>query len=258
MSMKSLQDKLDTIKSEKILVASKFEDPAVLKERREMAQSRSVSQLSQISTLSDIPIPGTLERLLKSDKSAATAASGKMKKAKSGEIANKPKDYSQFSPMVLHDTIYSTLPRSMKSELRVKSKVQPPNVIEARRILVQSKSVGELSKVTNFSDIPVPSPIQTLWQASKRRRMADDDDDTSSYLTGLSSRIGGHYDIYSTLPSSMRREVLVRSKIETDYDTLMKRKALVQAKSPSELSQISAFSEIPIPRKIEDWLQQAR
>ena len=76
-------------------------------------------------------------------------------------------------------------------------------------------------------------------------------------VTSMSSRMAA-YDIYSTLPYSMRREVLVRSKVETDYDTILKRKALVQSKSPGELSQISNLSEIPLPRKIEDWLHHSK
>ena len=76
-------------------------------------------------------------------------------------------------------------------------------------------------------------------------------------LTGRSSRLAAlpNYDIYASLPSSFRRELLVRSNPSTDYDTLVKRKAIVESKSPAELSQISTLSEIPLPRKIEEWLQ---
>jgi len=93
--------------------------------------------------------------------------------------------------------------------------------------------------------------------------MDDGDDlDTSSQCTGLTGRssrlaaVATNYDIYASLPSSFRRELLVRSNIaNTDYDTLVKRKAIVESKSPAELSQISTLSEIPLPRKIEEWLQ---
>ena len=161
----------------------------------------------------------------------------------------------------------------MKSELLVKSKVTQSPETQARKELVLSKSVGELSQVNGLADIPIPTPIQNLWEAAGKRRRGDplrsvnDDDDASSFstaFTGRSSRLGPlgglgrNYDIYSTLPSSLKREVLVRSKVESDYDTLMKRKALVETKSPAELSHIGTLSEMPIPRKIEDWLQQSR
>ena len=33
-----------------------------------------------------------------------------------------------------------------------------------------------------------------------------------------------------------------------------KRQALIESKTPAELSQINSFSEIPLPKRIEDWL----
>lgn len=252
MSTKSLQDKFDTLKSEKILCESKVQDPDAVKERRQIAASRSVSELSQISGLSDFPLPTPVEKLIKSAQATSSKASSHSKDRV---------DYSHLSPMAIHDTIYSTLPRNMKTELLVKSKVvsNADEATLARQKLVASKSVGELSKVTSLSDLPIPSPIQHLWEAGKKRYNEVPFDDSSSYGTGRSgSRLGGHYDIYSTLPSSMKRECLVRSKVETDYDTLNKRRALVQSKSPAELSQITTLSDLPVPRRIEDWINNAK
>ncbi len=56
----------------------------------------------------------------------------------------------------------------------------------------------------------------------------------------------------------MRRELLVRSKVDGDYETLQRRKTTVETKSPAELSQIGNFAEIPLPSKIEAWLQASR
>ena len=36
-----------------------------------------------------------------------------------------------------------------------------------------------------------------------------------------------------------------------------KRQAIVESKTPAELSQINSFSEIPLPRRIEDWLHHS-
>jgi hypothetical protein len=268
--MKSLQDKLipDSMKSQ-VLVASKYEDPQVLKQRREMAQSRSVSELSKISTFSDFPLPTSFEKMVSTNK--------RIKKSKS--VTTACRDYSHLSPMALHDTIYSTLPRSMKSELLVRSRVESPEVLKTRQELVQSKSVSELSQVRTLADLPIPTPIENLLNVRKRKRSGDDDNishmtwyeirthsflrsDTSCTpfgfrMTGRSSRIV-NYDIYASLPSSLKREVLVRSKLDGDYDTLQKRKAIVESKSPAELSQITNFSEIPLPRMIEDWLHNSQ
>ena len=54
----------------------------------------------------------------------------------------------------------------------------------------------------------------------------------------------------------MKRELLVRTKNEGNYETLTKRKALVETKTPAQLSHIGTLAEMPIPKKIEDWLQQ--
>ena len=75
-------------------------------------------------------------------------------------------------------------------------------------------------------------------------------------ITGRSSALA-HYDIYASLPTSLKKEVLVRCKTENDYDTLQKRRDIVQNKTPKELSQISNFSEIPIPSRIEEWLHSS-
>jgi hypothetical protein len=58
-----------------------------------------------------------------------------------------------------------------------------------------------------------------------------------------------------TLPRALTKELHVRSKLEVDEEELKKRQHLVGAKSPAELSQISSFSEIPIPSRIETWLR---
>lgn len=45
-----------------------------------------------------------------------------------------------------------------------------------------------------------------------------------------------------------------RSKIEEDDEAIRKRQALTESKTPIELSQINSFSEIPVPKRIEEWL----
>ena len=116
LSVKSLQDKIEnsSLTTQKLLVVSKYEDPEVLKERQKTVQSKSVSELAQISTLSDLPVPSRIEKLLPYNSQKS------LKRSKSGDNIDKPKDYSHLSPMAIHDTIYSTLPRSMKSELKVR------------------------------------------------------------------------------------------------------------------------------------------
>ena len=141
MSSKSLQEKLvpESLTSQKVLVVTKIEDPEVLKERQKTIQSKSVSELSQITSFSDLPVPSRIEKSIRDiplpglwkEREGTTSLSRKevptkkLKRSTSGEAVNKPKDYSHLSPMAIHDTIYSTLPRSMKSELKVSGHFLP-------------------------------------------------------------------------------------------------------------------------------------
>merc|ERR1719370_98675 len=58
--------------------------------------------------------------------------------------------------------LYDSLPRGLKQELQVKTRVEDPDVQRERAQLVQSKSVSELSQVTSLSDIPVPKTLEKI------------------------------------------------------------------------------------------------
>ena len=59
------------------------------------------------------------------------------------------------------------------------------------------------------------------------------------------------FSIYSTLPKSWRETQLVTNvKVEEDEETLKARQDLVNSKSPSELAQITSFSDIPVPSRL--------
>ena len=62
-------------------------------------------------------------------------------------------------------------------------------------------------------------------------------------------------DIYASLPRSLKDQVIVRTKTEEDEELLRQRQEIVATKSPAELSQIHNLAEIPIPGRIETWLQ---
>ena len=64
----------ESLKSQ-LLVKSKVEKPEVQKQRAELVSSKSVSELSQVTSLSDFPIPTTLERIVKSKGDLANGSS---------------------------------------------------------------------------------------------------------------------------------------------------------------------------------------
>ena len=57
--------------------------------------------------------------------------------------------------------------------------------------------------------------------------------------------------MYSTLPRSLRETKLVTNvKVEEDEDVLLARKAMVESKTPAELSAIKSLSDLPIPSRV--------
>ena len=73
------------------------------------------------------------------------------------------------STLSLSQSLYGSLPRSLKQDLLVKSRVEDPETLAERRAIVASKSVSELSQVTSFSDIPVPSSVSRVFHKSMER-----------------------------------------------------------------------------------------
>jgi len=119
------------------------------------------------------------------------------------------------------------------------------------------KSVNELSQVTSLSDVPIPSPIQkmmdTAQQLKEPKAQVDHQKRSDVQSDGKSSR-GPSYDIYASLPRSLKSELLVRNKVEEDAEELTRRRNLVDTKTPAELSQIHSLAEVPVPRRVEAWL----
>ena len=61
----------------KVLLKAKVEDPDVLQARRTAAQSKSVTELSQISGFGDFPVPDPLKRLISRSKGDLRSSSSK-------------------------------------------------------------------------------------------------------------------------------------------------------------------------------------
>ena len=57
--------------------------------------------------------------------------------------------------------------------------------------------------------------------------------------------------MYATLPKSLRETKLVTNvKVEEDEQVLKTRQDIVNTKSVSELSRITSFSDIPVPKRL--------
>ena len=75
------------------------------------------------------------------------------------------------SPAQFKENIYASLPRSLKSEVAVTTKIQDPELVNERRETVASKSVNELSQVQSLADMPIPSPVQKLIDRAQTLRV---------------------------------------------------------------------------------------
>ena len=64
LSVKNMYGTMPKSLTQEVMVRSRFEDPDVQRERRNLTQSKSVSELARINGLSDFPVPATLERLI--------------------------------------------------------------------------------------------------------------------------------------------------------------------------------------------------
>ena len=136
------------------MVRARIEDPEILNKRREICQSKSVSELSKIEGMADFPIPTTIEKLIQS---------------RIGQNGGGPPEINLEK--LTTENIYATLPRSLKSEVLVRTRVENPEVLENRRNIVQSKSVSELAQVNTLADFPLPTPIEHLIQGKSALRL---------------------------------------------------------------------------------------
>merc|ERR1712142_363614 len=209
------------------------------------------SELSQVTSFSDIPIPSTLKRAF--HKSMEMLSGFMTPKENADETDTRPITPGGRS---ITENMYATLPKSLKSELLVKSCVEDPEVQQERMALTQSKSVSELSQIKSLSDIPIPENIEKLISrtATNKTESPEQQSLDSRPVSRNMSVKGFKDDMYASLPRSLKDQLIVRTKVEENEEVLQQRQALVESKSPAELSEIHSLGELPIPSRIEAWL----
>merc|ERR1712038_1003850 len=240
----------------KLMTKSVVEEPEVQAARAEVVKSKSVAELSQITTISDFPVPETIENLFsnKTVDRKQYAPAERRKKIKEQQTKSK-------STQSLSQGMYASLPRHFTMELAVKTVEQEPDLVAERRELLASKSVSELSQVKSLADFPVPDVVQRVFHKSlgslggnKGAQDSSKENGSSRPPTSLSGK-GLQAELYATLPRSLtEQQLLVRTKVEESAEVLQARQALVESKSPLELSEIHSLAEMPIPSRIEAWL----
>merc|ERR1711974_204730 len=235
----------------KLMTKSVVEEPEVQAARAEVVKSKSVAELSQITTISDFPVPDTIENLF-SNKTVDRKQYAPAERRKKIKEQTKSK-----STQSLSQGMYASLPRHFTMELAVKTVEQEPDLVAERRELLASKSVSELSQVKSLADFPVPDIVQRAFHKSMGSLGGNKPAQDSSKASA--ARIGGDSPLamprntkelgealYRGLPSSLTAPVVVRSKVE-DPTVLIERQQLQQTKSIHELSKIRNLNELPIP-----------
>ena len=69
-SMKDVYDKLPASLKSEVMVRVRQEDPEVQRERAELVKSKSPTELSQMTSLSDFPLPSTIEQYVRPARSS--------------------------------------------------------------------------------------------------------------------------------------------------------------------------------------------
>ena len=221
------RDKLPESMKSEVLVKARVEDPEVQRQRAEITKCKTPNQLSQINSLADFPIPTTIETMLE-------------KRPKSSVPMAEP------DPRPMKDKLYDTLPRSMKSEVLVRVRDEDPELQKQRQELTRSKSPVELSQISSLAEFPIPKNIESLLNKKATSDAVDNAGPTPP------PRRFRREELYDSLPASLKTEVLVKTKVETDEEVLKQRQELTRSKSPAQLSEMKGLDDFPIPTFVEN------
>ena len=99
----------------------------------------------------------------------------------------------------------------MRAEMLVRSRVEDPEKLRERQMLVESRSVGELARVGSPSEFPLPTTIENILSGKSFSKTKEPQRPESprSEAGGEASRGG----IYGTLPRGLTQELQVKSKV---------------------------------------------
>ena len=141
------------------------EHPEVQRERMDLTRSKSPAELARISGIRDIPIPGLWTE--------HTLAKSEMKKHQKRFVLVGLTFRFRSIPFQFHLLFFSAeaedakkpssgerpssnLPSTLTRPCVVRSKVEDPELLRRRQEMQQSKSIHELSKISNVNEIPLP------------------------------------------------------------------------------------------------------
>lgn len=227
-----------------------------VRKRQDLVKTKTPAQLAEFHSISDIPIPSKVKSLLspserkivaqKQRKLSLASIRTEDKRPWTAKIGDMLKNQEQPMKAAKSETALGTSWKNQKLITNVKSHADKEEMIR-RRNLASSKSPAELARISNLSDIPIPT---TLRRMVKR----------SHSMTSLPKKIH-EAEVKSTeswtLTKTLNSQCLVRSKKE-DPLVQAKRADVVKTKTVAELSQITSLAEIPIPSTLQNLLSKSR
>merc|ERR1719350_2626232 len=193
------------------------EDEEVLRARQELVQNRTPAQLSAITSISDLPVPSKLTKMMGSRESSAHAP---RPASTAASVVGEKQSSRTPSKMNVND-MYSTLPKSLTMELAVKTKINDPAVVEERRKLTSEHTPMELGNIGSLADFPIPTPISNLFNKpaadtpEKPKRKKNMEEKRKRNLTT------GTFLSSDFLPQSwLDTKLVCRTKVEEDPEVL--------------------------------------
>ena len=224
-----------------LAVGATVEDEDVVREHRELVKTKSVSELSKITSFSDIPIPEAVENILKKKESDNDNSTIKSSSLSISDITS-----GRIIPESLRET-------KLITNIKVEKDLEK---LLARQTLIKNQTPMELGSVKNLHDFPIPSRLQNLHFPTFSSNLAKSNGQLNSdFPTPPPRNKSCNASIYESLPSSLRNEVIVRSRTITDEESKL-RQELIRSKSPVELSQISSLKDFPVPKTIEKLFEK--
>merc|ERR1711872_28878 len=225
------------------------EDEEKLQARQALVESKSPVELSAITSLSDLPIPSKITRMMNRAPGAASTPGSKL------DISSKASTKAS-SKMNVND-MYSTLPKSLTMELAVTTKVNKDQEEASRRQkLTQEKTPTELGNIGSISELPIPSALQNIFAKSDAPEKPERKSVQEKRKRNLTT---GTFLSPDFLPASWTEtKLMVRTKVEEDESVLKSRQEIVESKTPMELGQINGLSDLPVPTRVQTLMRSKK
>merc|ERR1711962_626640 len=190
-----------------LMVKVRTEKPEVREARQALTEEKNPSQLANIESVGDFPIPNVF---------GSGAEDEEETEAK--ELMTMPKNMEEWQ-----QAAYNTIPRSLREQnivTAIKENLDPEELARNQE-LTRSKTPAELSQITSLSEFPVPDNIKNSLTSERKPDNTKKEPKKRRHSVTEPEGPPEPFSLYSTLPRSMRETKLVTNvKVEEDEEVL--------------------------------------